>query len=180
MKKLYFLFFLFSCTKVYKIQNPKEKFVYYLEKNTKGRLVYILTKGDVEIYNEFYFKGRFKFEADSENVKLIFLSPFGANKDAGKVKDRLFLLSKIFFSPLSYLKDINVLKGYKKGKSEVFELEGGIEIYFNTRGKFKILKFPDFKLSVVWKDSIPYNIKMDTKDLKMNIFIKKLKTRFEK
>ncbi|MEN3043660.1 MAG: hypothetical protein ABDH37_00385 [Candidatus Hydrothermales bacterium] len=41
------------------------------------------------------------------------------------------------------------------------------------------LRFPDFNISVDWKEEIPYNIFIYTKNLKVTIKIEKLEIKFE-
>jgi len=164
---------------VIKIENPQKEFIYFLEKNEKGELISIKTTGDVTVENDYYFKGKFKFEADSENINLILLSPFGANKFEGELRERIFLLTKILFSPLKYIGSTKVSKAFKRKNESVFKLEGGIEVVFDENKRFKRINLPEAKIFIVWNKDMPYNIKMKTKEGNITIEIKNIKTQFK-
>ena len=131
------------------------------------------------VENDYYFKGKFKFEADSENINLILFSPFGANRFEGELKERIFLLTKILFSPLKYIGNTKVLKAFKTKNEFVFKLEGGIEVIFDENKKFKKINLPEARIFIVWENDMPYNIKMKTKEGDITIKIKNIKTQFK-
>jgi len=164
---------------VIKIEDPKEEFIHFLEKNEKGELISIKTKGDVTVKNNYYFKGKFKFEADSENINLIFLSPFGAEKLEGELKEKIFLLTKILFAPLKYMGNTRVLRAFKREKEFVFKLEGGIEVVFDENKKFKKINLPEARVLIVWDKDIPYNIKIKSKEGDIRIRIENIKAEFK-
>ncbi|MEO0289624.1 MAG: hypothetical protein ABIN23_00435 [candidate division WOR-3 bacterium] len=177
---LTFIFFLlFGCIKFVKIENPEEKFFYLLKKNHKGKIEFINSKGDLVLENDFYYKGKFKFESDSLNTSLILYSPFGSDKIEGELKDNILLFIKIFFSPLDYISNIKLIKAFQSKKNYIFKLEGGIEIVFDENEKIKEIKLPELKIMIVWEKDLPYNIMMVTQNANINIKIDKMDIGFK-
>lgn len=170
---------LFNCTKIVKIQNPEEKFLYLLKKNHKGKIEFIRSKGELILENDYYYKGKFKFESDSLNTSLILYSPFGSDKIEGELKDNILLFTKIFFSPFDYVSNIKLTKAFYRESKYIFRLEGGIEIVFDDKEKLREIKLPKIRINIVWDKDLPYNIKMTTRQAKVKIKIEKMDIGFK-